>query len=331
MNNRILELLEAKENEGYVSGEWLSQELQISRTAIWKQIKKLEAAGYVIEASRRLGYRLTGRPSKLTAQELGIKFQAKNVTMIGGLRLFDEVDSTQNIAQRLAEDGAPEGTLVIAEQQTNGRGRMGRKWVSPSGKGIWMSFILRPGMPIHFAPQLTLLTAVALCRALRAAAAPLDIGIKWPNDLLIGGKKISGILLESTAEEERLRYVIAGIGISVNLTEDDYPPELREIATSLRIQLGRPLDRAEIIAGFFSQFQQLYAVYQREGFAPIQTLWEALSVTLNKPTRLIIGGLETTGTPVGLNEQGALLVRRNDGAVVPLFSAEQVPPGDNGS
>ncbi|MBO7744128.1 biotin--[acetyl-CoA-carboxylase] ligase [Paenibacillus sp. MWE-103] len=326
MNNRLLELLEQQGSEHYISGEQLSQALQVSRTAIWKQIKKLEAAGYRIEASRRLGYRLIDRPSKLTALELGAKLGEKGVAMIGGIRLFDEVDSTQNIAQRLAEEGAPEGTLVIAEQQTNGRGRMGRKWVSPSGKGIWMSFILRPGMPIHFAPQLTLLTAVALCRALRAAAAPLDIGIKWPNDLLVGGRKISGILLETTAEEERLRYVIAGIGISVNLTEDDYPPELLDIATSLRIQLGRELDRAEIVASFFAQFQQLYAVYQREGFAPIQTIWEALSVTLHKPTRLIVGGKATTGTPIGLNDQGALLVRMDDGAVVPLFSAEQVPP-----
>ncbi|WP_219836566.1 biotin--[acetyl-CoA-carboxylase] ligase [Paenibacillus sp. R14(2021)] len=325
MNNRILELLE-KQGGSYLSGELLSQELGISRTAIWKQIKKLEAAGYEIEASRRLGYRLMGRPSKLTMQELGLKLQEKQVSMIHGIRLFDAVDSTQNIAQRLAEDGAPEGTLVIADQQTNGRGRMGRKWVSPHGKGIWMSFILRPGMPIHFAPQLTLLTAVALCRALRAAAAPLDIGIKWPNDLLIGGKKISGILLESTAEEERLRYVIAGIGISVNLTKEDFPQELLDIATSLQIQLGRPLGRAEIVAGFFAQFEQLYAIYQKEGFAPIQTLWEALSVTLHKPTKLIIGGKETIGTPIGLNEQGALIVQREDGTRVPLFSAEQVPP-----
>ncbi|MFC4808526.1 biotin--[acetyl-CoA-carboxylase] ligase [Paenibacillus sp. GCM10023250] len=325
MNNRLLELLEQQGSEHYISGEQLSQELRVSRTAIWKQIKKLETAGYRIEASRRLGYRLVGRPSKLTALELGAKLGEKGVKMIGGIRLFDEVDSTQNIAQRLAEEGAPEGTLVIAERQTNGRGRLGRKWVSPSGKGIWMSFILRPGMPLHFAPQLTLLTAVALCRALRAATAPLDIGIKWPNDLLVGGRKISGILLETTAEEERLRHVIAGIGISVNLTEDDYPPELLDIATSLRIQLGRELDRAETVAAFFAQFEQLYAVYQREGFAPIRTLWEALSVTLHKPARLIVGGKETTGTPIGLNDQGALLVRMDDGAVVPLFSAEQVP------
>ncbi|SFS80799.1 biotin--[acetyl-CoA-carboxylase] ligase [Paenibacillus sp. BC26] len=324
--NRILELLE-QQSTGYLSGELLSQELQISRTAVWKHIKKLEAAGYQIEASRRLGYRLIGRPSKLTPQELTMKLQSKGTSIIQKIRMFDSVDSTQNIAQRLAEEGAEEGTLVIAEQQTSGRGRLGRKWVSPSGKGIYMSFILRPGMPLHFAPQLTLLTAVALCRALRAIAAPLDIGIKWPNDLLIGGKKISGILLESTAEEERLRYVIAGIGISVNLTADDFPQELLDIATSLQIELGKPLDRADIIAGFFEQFEQLYTIYQKDGFGPIRMLWEALSVTLNKPTRLILSSGETMATPVGLNEQGALLVRKSDGTIVPIFSSEQVPQG----
>ncbi|SEN26773.1 biotin--[acetyl-CoA-carboxylase] ligase [Paenibacillus sp. OV219] len=324
MNNRILQMLE-QQTEGYISGELLSQELHISRTAVWKHIKKLESEGYLIEASRRLGYKLIGRPSKLTISELMHQLQDKGVSLVQNVKLFDSVDSTQNIVQRLAEDGAPEGTLVIAEQQTSGRGRMGRKWVSPSSKGIYMSYVLRPGIPLQFAPQLTLLTAVALCRALRSVAAPLDIGIKWPNDLLIGGKKISGILLESIAEDERLRYVVTGIGISVNLTRDDYPPELHDIATSLAIELGRTLDRAEIIAAFFAQFQQLYAIFLKDGFAPIKTLWEALSVTLHKPRKLLVAGGEITATPVGLSDQGALLVEKEDGTIIPIFSAEQVP------
>ncbi|MBW7460450.1 biotin--[acetyl-CoA-carboxylase] ligase, partial [Paenibacillus sepulcri] len=250
MDNRIIELLEQQEGR-YLSGEVLSQDLNISRTAVWKHIKKLEAMGYQIEASRRLGYRLLGKPSKLTMPELLDKL--RGTSFVPSIKLLDSVDSTQNVAQRLAEEGAPEGTLVIAEQQTSGRGRMGRNWVSPSGKGVWMSMVLRPGIPLQFAPQLTLLAAVALCRALKSIA-PLDIGIKWPNDLLIGGKKISGILLESTAEDERLRYVVAGIGISVNLEEADYPQELLEIATSLRIVLGRPVERSEVIAAFIVQF-----------------------------------------------------------------------------
>ncbi|UVI32426.1 biotin--[acetyl-CoA-carboxylase] ligase [Paenibacillus spongiae] len=324
MSNRIIEMLEQQEGQ-YVSGEAISRELGMSRTAIWKKMKKLEELGYRIEASRRLGYRLAGKPAKLTVSELLGKLQ--DSSFIRTVKLFDAVDSTQNIAQRLAEEGAPEGTLVIAEQQTNGRGRMGRNWISPPGKGVWMSLILRPSLPLQFAPQLTLLAAVALCRALKELA-PLDIGIKWPNDLLVGGKKISGILLESSAEDERIRYVVAGIGISVNLTEDDYPEALRDTATSLRIELGNELDRTEIIAAFIRHFQQLYTLYQQEGFSPIQSLWEALSVTLNKPVKLLTPAGQVEGTPIGLSESGALIVRKPDGAQTLVFSAESSGPPD---
>lgn len=328
MNNQIIAMLE-QHKEGYLSGEVISREMNISRTAIWKQIKKLESQGYQFEASRKLGYRLIGKPSKLSVQELMDNLSGSSLIKV--IKLHDTVDSTQNIAQRLAEDDALEGTLIIAEQQTSGRGRMGRKWVSPPGKGVWMSLVLRPKLPLQFASQLTLLTAVALCRALKTIAAPLDIGIKWPNDLLIGGKKISGILLESTAEEERLKYVIAGIGISVNLEAEDYPDELRDIATSLRLELGRPLDRAEVIASFIREFEQMYAAYQNDGFGLIRTLWEALSVSLFKPTQLKTPNGIRIGTPIGLDERGALLAKLDDGTTIPIFSAETQPAPDNRS
>ncbi|GGD68968.1 biotin--[acetyl-CoA-carboxylase] ligase [Paenibacillus nasutitermitis] len=329
MDTRIIALLELQEEGRYLSGEVLSRELNISRTAVWKHIKKLEGMGYRIEASRRMGYRLLGKPSRLTMPDLMEKL--KESSFVPSIKLLDAVDSTQNIAQRMAEEGAPEGTLVIAEQQTKGRGRMGRHWVSPPGKGVWMSMVLRPEIPLQFAPQLTLLAAVALSRALMAIA-PLDIGIKWPNDLLIGGKKISGILLESTAEDERLRYVVAGIGISVNLEETDYPPELLEAATSLRIALGRPLERSEVIAAFISQFQQLYTLYHKEGFAPIRSLWEARSITLHKQARLVTPSGVVEGTPVGLDDRGALLVKLAGGEIIPVFSADiKLPAGDGGA
>ncbi|MCQ6557999.1 biotin--[acetyl-CoA-carboxylase] ligase [Paenibacillus mendelii] len=324
MSSRIIEMLEQQDGQ-YLSGETISKELGISRTAIWKKIKKLEELGYQIEASRRLGYRLAGKPSKLILSELLTKL--KDTSFICSVKLLDSVDSTNNAAQQLAEDGAAEGTLVIAEQQTNGRGRMGRNWISPAGKGVWMSVILRPSLSLQFAPQLTLLTAVALCRALKELTT-LDIGIKWPNDLLVDGKKISGILLESTAEDERIRYIIAGIGISVNLTEEDYPEELRGIATSLRIEQGNELDRTEVIAAFFRQFELLYTLYQQEGFSPIQTLWEALSVTLHKPVKLTTPAGVVEGTPIGLSESGALIVQKLDGSQVNVFSAVTSGPPD---
>ncbi|TYP77728.1 biotin--[acetyl-CoA-carboxylase] ligase [Paenibacillus methanolicus] len=324
MSNRILTMLE-ESGKHYISGELLSRELGISRTAIWKQIRKLEAQGYTIDASPRLGYRLAGRPSRLTMPELLGKLQG--TTLVSGIKLYESVDSTQNLAHKLAEEGADEGTLVIAEQQTSGRGRMGRSWVSPAGKGVYMSMVLRPNLPLQFAPQLTLLTAVALCRALKELV-PAEIGIKWPNDLLIGGKKISGILLESSAEDERIRHVIMGIGISVNLTEEDYPADLAEIATSLRIASGETVDRADVIGAFVKQFEHLYRLYLREGFATIQSLWEALAVTLHKPAKLMTPGGAVEGVPISLTDSGALLVRLADGTELPVFSAEAVRPLD---
>ncbi len=321
MRNQLLALLE--ENEAYVSGEAASKLLGVSRTAIWKQIRKLEEEGYTIEASRKLGYRLAGRPDRLTAS--GLLSKLRTDTLGRSLHLHDAVESTQNIAMRLAEEGAPEGALVIAEQQLNGRGRMGRSWISPRGKGIWMSLVLRPNIPMPYAPQLTLLTAVALCRALRRLTM-LEIGIKWPNDLMVNGRKISGILLESSAEEDRLKHVIAGVGISVNLEETDYDPEVLSKAISLKLAAGRAFDRSEIIAEFLLELEQLYALYRSEGFAPIRSLWEALSISLG--TRMVLTTPQAVieGVPIGLSDSGAIVVRMDDGSEIPVFSAEMGLP-----
>lgn len=321
-NEPLLRLFEASPGQ-YVSGESMSNELGVSRTAIWKKIRKLEEEGYRFEASRRLGYRLLSVPDKLSINDL--KQQLKSDTFGKSILLFDSVESTQNLARAAAEEGAAEGTLFIAEQQVSGRGRMGRQWVSPRGKGIWMSMVLRPTVPIHFAPQLTLLTAVALCRSLKKLTA-LPIGIKWPNDLLIDGKKISGILLESAAEEERLRYVIAGIGISVNLETEDYAEELLDKATSLAIASGQKWDRVDVIADFLKEWEQLYNLYQEQGFSSIITLWEALSVSLGKKVRLLTPQGDMVGVPIGLDESGAIRIRQEDGTEKSVFSAEMGEP-----
>lgn len=314
----LLSLLE--ENAGsFVSGEEISRKLSVSRTAIWKQVRKLEAEGYQIEAVPRMGYRIVGRPSRLSATEL----QSKLVTRTFGrhLHLRDAVASTQDVLRELAEQGAPEGTLVIAEQQTQGRGRMGRHWVSPAGKGVWMSLLLRPNIPMQRTPQLTLLAAVALSRAI-ARVVPLEIGIKWPNDLLVGGRKISGILLESAAEDERIRYVIAGMGISANLEAQDFPPEVLEKAISLRMAAGREIDRTELVAAAMEEFERLYELYAAQGFEPIRALWEAHAVTLGRETKLLTPQGEITGIPVELDELGGLRVKLADGSVRTVYSAE---------
>lgn len=323
MTNRVLSLLE-QAGERYISGEQLSKQLGISRTAIWKHIHKLKLQGYELEASRNRGYRLLSKPDKINISDLVQRLHGTK--LVTGIKYFDTVESTQNIAHQLAQDDAPSGTLVIADQQTSGRGRMGRNWVSPAGKGVYMSMVLRPELPLQFAPQLTLLVAVALCIALREVTK-LPIGIKWPNDLLIHGKKISGILLESAADDEKIRHVIMGIGISVNMTVDDYPVELQTVASSLRIEAAQPFERTAVIVAFLSHFEQFYRMYQQEGFAPIRMLWESLSVTLHKPRQFHTSNGIVSGEPISLLDSGALLFQLENGEQVPIFSASAVIDG----
>ncbi|WP_018755351.1 biotin--[acetyl-CoA-carboxylase] ligase [Paenibacillus terrigena] len=304
MSEPLLQLLLANTNS-YISGEEISRQLQISRTAVWKQINKLRNQGYEFDAIPRVGYRLKQKPDRLNT--LMLLSQLKSSVMGQQIKLLESTPSTQIIAQQMAEQGAPEGTLVIAEEQTSGRGRMGRAFHSPSGKGIWMSLILKPQTSLQFTPQLTLLIAVALCRALQRLV-PISIGIKWPNDLLVGTKKISGILLESSAEDERVRYCIAGIGISVNLDPEDYPEPLREVATSLKIESGSKVDRTAIITEFLAEFETLYALYNEQGFAPIRTLWEALSISLHRPITINTLQGKVIGIAEQLDELGALWI-----------------------
>lgn len=303
----------------YVSGEEISRKLSISRTAVWKQINKLREEGYEFEAVSRKGYRLISRPERL---EYSALLQVLNTTAFGRkLKLLDVTTSTQEEVRLRAEQGAEEGTLVIAEEQTIGRGRQGRKWHSPAGKGIWMSLLLRPRLPLSAAPQLTLLSAVAVCRAIRAVTG-VAAGIKWPNDLLVDGRKVCGILLESAGEDEMIRYCIAGIGIDANLTPDDLPPELASIATSLQIESGRKVDRAVLIGAVMAELEKLYGLYMEEGFAPIGHLWEALSVTTGRQITIKTAQGEVAGRAMGLDERGGLIVMQEDNRLTTIFSGE---------
>jgi BirA family transcriptional regulator, biotin operon repressor / biotin---[acetyl-CoA-carboxylase] ligase len=314
----LMELFEDA-NGAFLSGEELSSKLGISRTAVWKQIEKLREQGYQFEAASRKGYRLKTKPDKLELTDLLTKLATKRLGR--SIKFYESVDSTQNVAHQLVNEGAAEGTIVLADKQTAGRGRMGRKWHSPQGKGIWVSIILRPAIPLQFTPQLTLLVAVALCRAIRAFTE-LPVGIKWPNDLLIGGKKICGILLESSAEDERLKHVIAGVGISANLVADDFPPDIREVATSLAMELGKPLDRTELLCRFLLELEQLYELYLTEGFAPIKLLWEALNVSLHRPVRSQTPQGVIEGIAESMDDSGALAVRHADGTLTKIYSGD---------
>jgi BirA family biotin operon repressor/biotin-[acetyl-CoA-carboxylase] ligase len=318
VKERIIRIMEQRRGS-FVSGEELSRLLDVSRTAVWKHIEALRKDGYSFEAVPKRGYRLVQVPDRLRPERIRELLRTK--TFGRTLHVYDALDSTQTKAHELVEQGAAEGTLVIAEQQTAGRGRMGRTWHSPPGSGIYMSLILKPRIPLHFTPQLTLLAAVALCRGIQRIT-DVTVGIKWPNDLLARGKKMSGILLESNAEDERLRYIVAGMGIGVNLQPDDYPPELRSVATSLAIEAGRRFERETIIAAVLDEFEALYAMYHEQGFAPIRLLWEANSVSLHRPLRVRTPSGELEGIAESLNESGGLNVRMPDGTLTVVYSGE---------
>lgn len=318
MTDQLLALFEESDGH-FLSGEELSSQLKVSRTAIWKQIERLRSQGYRFEAVPRKGYRLIGKPDRLDLKAVLTNLTTKKLGR--QIKYVEEVGSTQAAALELVAQGAAEGTLVVAERQTAGRGRMGRRWHSPKGKGLWMSLILRPSIPLNFTPQLTLMVAVAVCRAIRGLV-PVPVGIKWPNDLLIEGKKVCGILLESSAEDERLQHVIVGIGISVNLQPEDYPPELAGIATSLAIASGRNVNRGELLCRVMGELEQLYELYLEQGFAPVKLLWEALSVTLQRPVRVETPQGAVEGTAEGIEDSGALLVRLPEGNLVKLYSGD---------
>jgi BirA family biotin operon repressor/biotin-[acetyl-CoA-carboxylase] ligase len=317
VRNKILSVFE-QHSGTFVSGVYLSEQLGCSRTAIWKHIEQLKQQGYDIEAVKKNGYRLVQRPEYLDASLLKEGMQTENIGQIIDVHM--EVESTQIIAHSLAREGVSEGTLILAERQNAGRGRLGRSWHSPAGKGIWMSLILRPNIPIQNAPQLTLLTAVALSRCLQEWN--IEAGIKWPNDIYVKGRKVAGILTELHADPDRIHYAIVGIGMNVNLVQNDIPEDLKNKATSLQIETGHIVDRAKIIQRFCYHFEQWYRLYLKEGFLPIKSVWEARSVSLGKPlvARTLQG--EIRGTALEIDEIGALIIQTGDGEIKKIYSAD---------
>lgn len=299
----------------YVSGEQLSRALGMSRTAIWKHIRLLRAAGIEIDSQPRRGYRISFEPDYLEPELF-------KDSAIPAWHLVQQTDSTQTIAHRLAADQALHGTVVLAEQQTAGRGRMQRPWHSPYARGIWLSMILRPQISIQWSPQLTLLTAVAVCEALRAQTG-LEIGIKWPNDLLLGECKLAGILLETVSEANQIRYVVAGIGINVNQVSADFPPELRTTATSLRMFDCHPRRRTPLILATAERLLALLEEYENTGFSPILARWNRYNRTLLRRVR-VLGARQQVieGTALEVDEYGALLIRLDDGQLVKNYSGD---------
>lgn len=286
-----------------VSGEELARHAGVSRTAVWKHIAKLRREGYEISSLPGVGYYLKGSRDVLLPEDL-VEVAGERWQII----FHRELPSTQEVARKLALEGAGEGTVVLAERQTSGRGRMGRSWSSPLG-GVYLSIILRPRLAPPEALRLSLLAGVAVARTIRKVSG-LKPYLKWPNDVLLGAKKVAGILCELGAETDRVNYVILGIGVNVN---NDPPQELSEVATSLKRESGREIPRTEFIRVLLPELESLYRQLMEEGFKPIRQAWKELSSTLGSRVMVSSLGEVLQGEALDIDEDGALILRTSDG------------------
>ena len=306
MRIKILDLLR-KCPEEYLSGEEISRQLEVSRTAIWKHMQTLKQAGYEIEAHPRRGYRLKELPDLLLPYAIRDVLDTKMIGQ-GEIYYFPEIDSTNNEAKKQANSGCAEGTIVLAEEQKGGRGRLARGWFSPAGKGIWLSMILRPPFNPYDAPKCTLMAAVAVTKAIREITQ-VQCGIKWPNDILYQGKKIVGILTEMSAEIDAINHVVIGMGINVNISQDDFPEELQSIGTSLSIIKGYKISRLELLNAVLKELEIAYEQVVERGFIPMLNEWRELSITLGKNVNVVGSGREFSGLAMDIDQDGALLVQ----------------------
>lgn len=313
---RILELL--RRQEGFLSGEDIGRELSITRAAVWKGIKKLREEGYEIEAVTNRGYRLTNPETMYNKRELEQGLKTK--TMGQSIYFYEETDTTNNRARELALEGAPEGTLVVAEKQTAGRGRRGKVWESPLGTGIWMSLVLRPQIMPAGASVLTLLCGLATAEAIEVETG-LSVGIKWPNDILINGKKAVGILTEMDCEMSEVHFVIPGIGINVNTAS--FPPEIADIATSLYLECGKTVSRRRLVHKVLERLEEHYETFLRTGsFTAMLEDYRKHCITLGKEVH-VLGREPFFAEALDITPEGELLVRRADnGKEEVVFSGE---------
>jgi BirA family biotin operon repressor/biotin-[acetyl-CoA-carboxylase] ligase len=295
---------------GYVSGKDLASQLGVSRTAIWKHIAVLEAEGFVIERERGRGYRLTATPGGLTEGEIA----ATLLTEWLGRSLVCKAltGSTNSDASALGRSGAPQGTVVVADAQTAGRGRLGRTWVSRPGLNLYLSILLRPRIVPAAAPQLALVAGLAVAEAFEEEGAAASI--KWPNDVLLGGRKACGILTELEAEADRVDFVVVGIGVNLNSVDDDFPPELRSRATSLRLARGREVERARFAAQLLSRFERCYERFCEHGFGGLASEWERRSALVGRELTIDGAGETVSGEYAGIDAEGALLLRERGGS-----------------
>ena len=317
MRNEILDYFR-KADGNFVSGQQISKDLHVSRTAIWKHINVLKERGYIFESSTRKGYRLIYAPNLLTPLEIDSALHTE--TFGRHVVYLESTQSTNEEAKKIAREGAEEGTIVVAEEQITGHGRLARGFYSPFAKGIWFSLILRPKFFPMEASKCTLLAAVGVCRGIRRMGLA-DAGIKWPNDILVHGKKLVGILTLMSASMEKIDYIIMGIGINTGIKKNEFPEDFREGATSF-LNEGINVSRKDLLAAILGELEKEYSIAQDEGFDKVLDDWRALSVTLGREVRVIFGDDSYTGKAVDIDRDGCLLV--NTGSEVKRVIAGDV-------
>lgn len=317
----ILGLLIESEDE-FVTGQFLCDKLGLPQAQLLHRIDSLRSRGYAVQSLPGRGYRISGLPDGIAAEQ--IEPLLTTAELGRWLHVHEQIDSTNEEAHRLADAGVAHGTAVLAETQTKGRGRRGRSWSTPPGKGVALSLVLRPEVPPARAPEIPLLAAVAVCEIVHDLGAPAA-AIKWPNDVECRGRKLAGILAELRAQGERVGHVVLGIGLNVNLEPADLPEELRALATSLRIERGgEPVARSLAVARLLARLELWLSRHEAEGFAPVRARFRELSSTLGRRVRAELPGGVVQGEAVDLAEDGALLVRTDDGAIERVVSGDVV-------
>jgi len=315
MTGDILKHLREKE---CVSGEVLAKKLDISRVAVWKQIQKLKGIGYKITSDQNLGYCLVSRPDLLLPQEIQ---RGLSTNYIGKeIHYFPELKSTNIMAKEKAlhrAEGVSEGTLIIAERQSGGKGRLGRKWFSPAG-GIWLSIILYPQLSPSYISRVTLMTAVAAVKAIEICTQ-IEPQIKWPNDILINEKKVCGILTEMSAELDIINWVVVGIGVNVNIDHQRFPEDIQANTISLKEVSGEEVLRVKLAQTFLQEFEKYYESLKRREFSSILKEWKLYSHTLGRKIRVDMGERIVTGEAVNINEDGALILKKEDGELIKII------------
>ena len=311
-------LILLKDTDGFISGEKIASQLNITRTAVWKQISRLRKEGFQIDAHPRLGYSLVLCPDRLLPSEIrdGIK-----TSLIGSeISYYEKIESTNAIAKNMAMNGAKEGTLVIAEEQTRGRGRLNREWLSPAYSNILMSLIFRPNLQAAKAFSMIMLTSVAIVRAIHGTTS-LVAQIKWPNDIYLNNKKLGGILTEFNAEQDKVNFIVVGAGLNVNFDPCLYP-EIKDSATSLKKVLGKEVKRAVLLRSILEEIERGYSAFNRGCISQLRSEWDSHSLVTGRHVRIHSLDNVEEGIVESIDDDGCLILRDINGNTKRILSGD---------